>query len=385
MTNMFEKSHYEVLVWFQNEFPDLVQSMRESDHNFDSDNVNVYHAENDVWSHTMMVFKNSEFFSEGNHHVKWAALLHDLGKPGAREVVEDRKRVRFTGHSGLSAFMAVDVLNKAGLEAEDALLVFKLISMHGELFNYITADGEIKEKVKEVFAFDRDFLRHLTHLVRADSLGRFHSDGNFSYRKVMKDLPEKMEEFFSDVAETVETDVTETEGKLTVLVGPPCSGKSSYLSSLMQEIEDQAENMSDDTVVISRDDLVVAAGLKRNMDYNEAWKFFQRNRKLAQEEVDGVLTKNVQAARLFGKSVIVDLTNMTKKGRRRWKHEFANYDRKIIVFVVGVSDLKQRCDSRFEETGKFLPEAAVKRMCMNFSLPLKSEDYSDIEYVWAKD
>lgn len=376
MTNMFEASHYEVLKWFQLNYPDLCREMRDSHHNFSDEDVNPYHAENDVWSHTMMVFKNSEFFSEGNHHVKWAALLHDLGKPGAREVVEDRKRVRFTGHSGLSAFMAVDVLNKAGLEAEDALLVFKLISMHGELFNYITADGEIKEKVKEVFAHDRDFLRHLTHLVRADSLGRFHSDGNFSYRKVMKDLPEKMEEFFSDVAEHGETVETETEGKLTVLVGPPCSGKSTWLR----------ENVSPGSaVVISRDELVIIAGRKRNMDYNEAWKFFQRNRKLAQEEVDGVLTKNVQAARLAGKDVVIDMTNMVKKIRRRWKHEFAKYDRRIVVFVVGVSDLKQRCDSRFEATGKFLPEAAVLRMCMNFSLPLKSEDYSDIEYVWAKD
>lgn len=236
--SMFEASHFEVLKWFQLNYPDLVQSMRDSDHHFDGENLNPYHMENCVWSHTMLVFKNSQFFSKGNHYVKWSSLLHDIGKVGAREEVEDRKRVRFIGHSGLSAFMSIDILKHAGLSWDQIEMVFELIAHHGSLFDYMR-DGVVnEEQIKKVFAGKADLLRHLVEQVRADSLGRFHSGDTDEYLDFVQNLPKNFESVLADLSEHAESD--EDDLKLTVLVGPPCSGKSTMISSMMQEIEEQA-------------------------------------------------------------------------------------------------------------------------------------------------
>ena len=137
-------------------------------------------------------------------------------------------------------------------------------------------------------------------------------------------------------------------------------------------------------VVISRDQLVVEAGAKRDMDYGEAFKFFQRNRKLAQEEVDGVLTKQVHDARKNGQDVVIDMTNQVKKIRRRWKTEFSKYHKTIIIFGTGLETIRERCVCREKETGKHIPDNVLVRMCMNFTLPTFAEGYDVIRYRWDK-
>jgi len=237
---MFEKSHFEVLEWFSLNFPDLVREMRDSHHNFSDEDVNPYHAENCVWSHTMLVFKNSDFFSPENHAVKWSSLLHDVGKPGARESVTDKKKTRFIGHEGLSAFMAIDVMNKAGFTPVQAELVFKLVAGHSELFDFLRSGGINEKKIMDRFVYNASLLEDLVEQVRADSLGRFHSGDTREQMEQVKKLPELFQPIYEKMVGIVQLDDKEDHPRLTLLVGPPCSGKSSYLSSLMQKIEDQA-------------------------------------------------------------------------------------------------------------------------------------------------
>lgn len=88
----------EVLVsWFQTEFKDLVKSMKNCSHHYDEDNLNAYHLEGDIFTHTMMVYKTAELLSNDNDLVKWSTLLHDIGKPRSMEIVE--KHVEFDGLS----------------------------------------------------------------------------------------------------------------------------------------------------------------------------------------------------------------------------------------------------------------------------------------------
>jgi|SaaInlStandDraft_4_1057021.scaffolds.fasta_scaffold03034_7 hypothetical protein len=88
MTVDLYTSHADMLEWFQLKFPELWKTMGECTHHFDDQHLNPYHLEGTVQNHTMMVFLNSQHFSIENHHVKWSTLLHDIGKPMAREVVE---------------------------------------------------------------------------------------------------------------------------------------------------------------------------------------------------------------------------------------------------------------------------------------------------------
>lgn len=155
------------------------------------------------------------------------------------------------------------------------------------------------------------------------------------------------------------------------MVGPPCSGKSSYIAKHFDGID-----------VISRDALVEAAGAKRGLNYSEAFKFLNANKAVSDEEVDGVLNSTVIEARNAGKDVVIDMTSMSKKSRRRWVSEFSKYDKKAIVFLTGLEELKRRNVFRAKETGKFIPPHVLDDMCIRYSLPTYAEGFNSIDFVW---
>jgi predicted kinase len=365
-----ETTHSDLVKWFQLEFPELVQSMKDASHHYDDQNLNPYHLEGDVWTHTNMVYQNSLHFSPSNPWVKFSTLFHDIGKPTAREVVDERKRVRFIGHEGLSAFMVVDVLNKTNLSTEDKLRVFKLVAKHGDLFHFVKADGTIKEDLVDTFKGEREFLMDLAHQVRADSLGRWYEPEALSNALFTRNLPNEVKPF-ADRVKDVEP-MAEGVPTLTVLVGPPCSRKSTWV----------AANTNENTVVISRDALVEAAGEKRGMNYGEAFKFLMDNNDVSKREVDEVMNKQVQTTRNDNKSVIIDMTSMSKKARRRWVNEFTKYNKRVVMFVSGYQDLLECNKKREEETGKTIKPFVVDNMCKSFSLPMASEGFNLVEYVW---
>ena len=80
--------------WFQQNFAHLHQELLQCNHNFDTQELNPYHLESDCWSHTMLVCKVAELKAY-DLPVLIAALLHDLGKPLAREVNPRNNHVRF--------------------------------------------------------------------------------------------------------------------------------------------------------------------------------------------------------------------------------------------------------------------------------------------------
>ena len=204
-----ETDHNALLLWFLKTFPDIVKSMKDTAHNFDEvENINVYHTEGGIWTHSLMVFKNSQIFSYDNHYAKWAALLHDIGKPLSREEVPERKIARFLGHEGVSAFMVADILNKTNMSVEDKLHIFKIVALHGTLFRFMKTDGTIDPDVLEMYKGNKKLLEDVIQQVRNDSIGRFFDpeavkDNDLSFIKM---LPEH----FNDVASQIE-DVETTD------------------------------------------------------------------------------------------------------------------------------------------------------------------------------
>ena len=72
-----------------------------------------FHPEGDVFEHTMLLLRHLAYPSEENG---WAALLHDVGKPGCRTVGEDGIP-HFYGHDDVGSRLAEQILRRLKMTA----------------------------------------------------------------------------------------------------------------------------------------------------------------------------------------------------------------------------------------------------------------------------
>jgi len=156
------------------------------------------------------------------------------------------------------------------------------------------------------------------------------------------------------------------EKKLVVyiLVGLPCSGKSTWRQKFLQSNE--AHVCSSDDVI---DRLCAGAGLT----YNEGFQKFVG-------QAGAIFNSDVAQGFKSGENLIIDRTNMGAKARRKFlqladKHGY----RKVAVnFIVTDSVIEQRMKDRFEKTGKSVPDFVMKNMASNYDAPTKSEGFDEI-------
>jgi len=330
----------DLVKWFMISFPNLVRDMQKSDHNFDKGNLNPYHLEGSVWTHTMMVLNQAET----GHHNELAALLHDIGKPMCREVIKDKKRVRFIGHEPMSAFLAFDVMKK--FEEDFNLKLFKK-----ELFQAIclhTEPFKIPEKLDDrLVNQERSFINMLEELNNADAAGRFYTAEDSGRSWIPKYKTKKVEIQKDKIA--------------TVLIGLPCSGKSTYIKSL---------NIKNGLSVISRDDIIMK--LPGNT-YDEKWN------NADQKEVDKTLNEWKKSCIDSGDDLIFDLTHMSRKSRRKSIGNLPKeYSKKAIVFLPTLTEIMRRNEERSKE-GKSIPQEVFMQMIKAFYPPMYDE-FDEIEW-----
>ena len=323
--------------WFQNNYPGLVQTMKDSDHHYDINTLNPYHLESDVWTHTMMVCNIADYLKY-NDLVKIACLLHDIGKPLCREENHDKKRVSFYMHEPLSGFMALNLLKTPifELQEHEILFIFKLICLHTEVFK-LTPD-----KLAERFVDQSSLYDNLFDLATADSTGRFSEDLTLLNQEPL--IPRIL---------------ANKDRTVTLLVGPPAAGKSSSITE-----EDRKTKF-----IVSRDEIIT--NMFPELSYSEAWT------KADQKKVDRLLQAEFKEANKSNLDVIVDMTHMSRKSRRRTLSHFprAKFNYKAEVYVTGINELYKRNKNR---TGKEIADHVILRMVKSFYPPMYDEfDYID--------
>lgn len=350
-------SDYEILELFMKNNPQLVQEMIESDHNYSQTDLNPHHLEGSVWSHTMMVYNQAKPHSLA---VKIASLLHDIGKPACREVVEKNgvHKVRYNGHEGMSFYKSIDVLkNTYGniISRETIRDIAVAIANHTAFFSWKNGSkcDSIRQYAGEAFGHHyRDVVLLLNDLAYCDSTGRISLDGANYNRFAVNG--------YLDYSKNIKY----TKKTLTLLVGPPNAGKSTYIQSVAND-----SNVN----VLSRDDLVMyhSNAWKHGYTYTEAWK--NVNHSL----VDSELQKNFHEALKNDNEIVIDMTNMSKKARRKWINPARQngYNVKIVVFFTGYDTIMERNKNR---EGKFIPENVIHSMMSGFTYPLFDE--ADIIY-----
>jgi poly(A) polymerase len=118
-----------------------------------------YHYKN-VWKHTLAVISNCSKIKT----VRWAALLHDLGKPRTCHV-EDGV-IHFYQHEEVSAYLAQCICTRFKMSNKDTKEIVALVRNHGRSNSYthVWRDSAVYRLVTDM----KDYLEHLFDLSRAD-------------------------------------------------------------------------------------------------------------------------------------------------------------------------------------------------------------------------
>lgn len=146
---------------------------------------------------------------------------------------------------------------------------------------------------------------------------------------------------------------------MTMLIGLPCSGKSSYAGKLAG---------SHGTVVLSSDELRKELyGSYEDQTHNK--------------EVFLELHKRARAFLKMGINVIIDSTNISYKRRMEFLKSLNKIPcEKIAVMMATPYEV---CIERNKHRDRKVPEEVIKRMYMNFWVPAKYEGFDEVETEYS--
>lgn len=350
MENLKINSEY-LLNFLHLHYQEVYDALGTTEHGYLGKEPNSHHLEGTILTHTKMVMEVAETTYPGNINILVTAMLHDIGKPYVYEDIEKSHRRRFACHEALSTFMAKPILQYlANVIDIDQELILKVIALHGSLYNYFE-DSRIPannhQKIADKFGNDLTLLEAVANFYYCDHTGRTQeSPGDIS--GIMKD--------FKAIATLLVEPNEPISPAITVLVGPPRVGKSTWVT-----------NHAFDTTIVSRDALVDSHGV--GSTYSERWKSLRRDTQtLIDKELLSIFNSAIKAKR----DVVVDMTNMSKKSRKKWLTNARGYYKKAIVFIEPREVLLAR-----NTPDKYIPEYVIDNMIKSFVMPM----YDEVDYI----
>ena len=387
-------TYTELLHFFFTECPEVVEAMRNADHHYDSEHLNPWHMEGDVLTHTLMVLREAEIMGVSDI-VKLGCLFHDFAKPECRFANEETKRVAMYGHEGYSAIKAIKYMKKLNLSKKDMIHLIKMIALHTEVFRvakpivdeskfnrvpkahradaikkeYNKKHNKILNKVIARYGYEKRLLKDLLTLGTCDHKGRFMDEERID------DSPENVEYRGQVINEVLEYKMPKRESKedypcLVMLVGVPCSGKSTWSRDFLLKNEDYS--------LVCRDDILEE--LYPAETYEKSYELAQADNK--QLKVDKEFLSRIRAIVKEKKNLVVDKTNMPRKTRNSvlsisevQKH----YKKMAKVFMTDIDELNRRNEIR-KEKGKFIKQSSYDRMFQAFYPPLIGE-FDEVDWI----
>lgn len=148
--------------------------------------------------------------------------------------------------------------------------------------------------------------------------------------------------------------------ELVMLVGIPCSGKSTYVNKL------RTYEYWENAVVLSTDNYIEEQAKRLGMTYNEVFQD-------CIDEATRQLEMSFVRAKEEGKRIIWDQTNLSIKTRKKKLIKVPSiYKRTVVWFQVDLEEALKRNKTR---EGKFIPESILKRMYHQFEIPTLEEGF----------
>lgn len=338
--------------WFIGKYEDLYINMMKCNHYYEEENPNIYHVEGSVWTHTLMVMTSVECSKHNYFERRYLVLLisslcHDIGKVFTRQLhtKNDDVVARFSGHEGVSTMLSYSIISNIiddfnlnlKFDREDFISeCLKVISLHG-----VRSDIEIVDI----------FHKH-------DKLGAIRNTDNSEYPKRRFATP-------SNKSNGI---------KLQMFCGLPCSGKSTYTKYILEN-----------QIVVSRDDKLKEFYLdkfQKQSTYNEIFSTIHKDKDLL-KEFDNSFDKFLRDVSKMDKDIIIDMTNLSLKSRRKHLSYFNSFDCECYVIIEHLSTILKRNDER-EKIGKKFKEEIFLEMSKKFILPVESEGFSKVEFIYGK-
>jgi predicted kinase len=146
-----------------------------------------------------------------------------------------------------------------------------------------------------------------------------------------------------------------------VLIGLPCSGKTTFTESIK------------DHIVLSSDEVIEGIGLHVGKSYSEVWKDIK-------DPATKIVEAQIPLLTYQKANVVIDKTNLTKKSRAKTLELIKNkkdYRKIAVYFEVPDEILDARLQER-NKTGKVISPEIMKKMKSSYQIPTKDEGFHEI-------
>lgn len=167
----------------------------------------------------------------------------------------------------------------------------------------------------------------------------------------------------------------DTKRTLFVLVGPPSIGKTGWV-----------DDHQPDAYLVSRDDCVDQVRQPHGLRYSDM--FSPQNLSRFRKEIDTAYRLNVRCALESGRDIVVDMTNMGVKARRRALGIIRGREGEFTTVAVVfdhrgkeqlVWESVQRRAKRLND--KFVPRHVLAEMFQRFEMPTAGEGFDRVEFA----
>lgn len=327
-----------------------------------------WHRERNVGVHTDMVV--SQYLSRSTDFDVRGAIgcaFHDVGKPSS-EIIKfkpERGQYRaYHGHELVSARMWEDwaVKNWSFLTEKFGLVPMDIYTINWMIEHHVPWATKDNDKLDGFAATANRTVGDAevwAHMLMADQVGRISDDSHQRHAECKAWI----EDHFIRVGKAAHAWKPYGDKKVFMLVGAPGSGKSTYRLKLLNDYPNAK--------VISMDDLRLEW---YGGDYDQAFAASSNDKHFG-ARVDALY---VDALR-NNETLILDNTNTSQKGRKRWlaPAHARDFNVTAVLFPATLDQVQKRQHTRGD---KVIPKHVVDDMYKRMSMPMFG-DFSDVIVV----